>query len=65
MIIYLAGGFTVMNNPEVEELLSEKFDSWNRLISFYFITKMKTFTLMDLLKKQKGETIENISCYLA
>lgn len=53
MIIYLAGGFTVINNRGREYYLSKKYIPWNRLTSFYF-EKQKGIVL-DVIKKRKNE----------
>lgn len=37
MKIYLASGFTIMNNPLIKKKLRDQFPHWNRLYSFYFI----------------------------
>lgn len=36
MIIYLAGGMTVMNVKGREREMSELFPCWNRLLSYHF-----------------------------
>jgi hypothetical protein len=36
MIIYFAGGFSVINVKGREEELSKNYSPWNRLTSFYF-----------------------------
>ena len=36
MIIYLAGGFSIINVKGREEELSKRYCPWNRLVSFYF-----------------------------
>lgn len=53
MIIYLAGGMTVINVKGRERELSVKFDSWNRLFSFYF--KELIYKSEILLIKKENE----------
>jgi len=36
MIIYLAGGFSIINVKGREEELSKRYRPWNRLTSFYW-----------------------------
>lgn len=53
MRIYLAGGMTVMNVKGRERVLSNKFDNWNRLFSFYFLDLIKKSEILEI-------TYENI-----
>ena len=58
MIIYLASGFTVICKEGREKELSKKFDSWNRLQSYYFLKFWEKGTF-ELLKKKKRKKDEN------
>lgn len=51
MIIYLAGGFSVINNKGREEELLKKYSPWNRLVSFYFDKERDI--VFDVIKKRE------------
>ena len=51
MKIYLASGYSVMNNAERERNLSEKFNTWKRLISFFDLFRgNKIMNVLELNK---------------
>lgn len=61
MILYAAGNFEFMGKVEKEmelaELCLEKFGSYNRLSSFFFLKETKNvITVMQTLKGVKDET---------
>jgi len=51
MIIYLAGGFSIINVKGREEELSKRYRPWNRLTSFYFPKERDI--VVDNIKKIK------------
>ena len=51
MIIYLAGGFSIINVKGREEELSKRYRLWNRLASFYFPKERDI--VVDNIKKIK------------
>jgi len=55
MRIYLAEGFTVMCQKGRERELMNKFNTWKRLVSFYFKKEIYTSEIMTL----RGEQNEN------
>jgi hypothetical protein len=54
MKIYLAGGFSVINVKNRERELSEKFQSWNRLFSFYFVELIHKSEILKLIKDNEA-----------
>ena len=55
MKIYLASGFTVMNDKEREKELFEKFGRWYRLMSFYFMKDWRE-NILELVKDYYDES---------
>lgn len=47
MIVYLAGGFSVINVKGREEELSDRYVPWNRLVTFYY-------------EKERDKVMENV-----
>jgi len=58
MKIYLAGGMTVMNVKGKERELSQKFDSWKRLFSYYFKDLIYKSEILDI-KHEKTRPINS------
>ena len=55
MKIYLAGGMTVTNVKGRERELSAKFDSWNRLFSFYFMDCIIKSEIIKIIKNENKQ----------
>ena len=55
MKIYLAGGFTVTDVKGRERELSQKFDTWKRLFSYYWIDSIHKSEILII----KNETKQN------
>ena len=55
MIIYLAGGFTVTNVSGRERELSQKWNHWNRLFSFYIMDAIIKSEILTITKESKHE----------
>jgi hypothetical protein len=59
MKIYLAGGMTVMNMKGRERILSQKFDSWKRVFSYFYkelIFKSEILIIAENDNKQSKTT---------
>jgi len=54
MIIYLAGGFSVINVQGREEELSKRYRPWNRLVSFYF-PKARDIVIENIKKIKRAK----------
>jgi len=55
MKIYLAGGFTVINMIGRERELSERFSTWKRLFSFFFLNYIEKSEILNISLKDKDE----------
>jgi hypothetical protein len=53
MIIYLAGGMTVVNVKGKERELCNKFKNWNRLFSFFYEDEMHRSEILKITKENK------------
>ena len=54
MKLYLAGGMTVANVTGRERELSDKFPSWKRLFSFFYMNLIDKSQIL-IIKKEQDE----------
>lgn len=59
--LYLASGYTLMSDRKKEEMLSERFGTWNRLMSYYFLDLWKDSILASKIGLPEIEKIEKPS----
>lgn len=57
MKIYLAAGFSITNIKGRERQLSQKFERWHRLHSFFFLKELYN---SDILNIKKDENLLSI-----
>lgn len=59
MKIYLAGGFSVAHVKGRERQLAKKFDSWNRVFSFYWMRALELSQILLIIKEQNDSLLSS------
>jgi hypothetical protein len=61
MKIYIAGGFSVMNLKGRERELSQLFNPWRRLFSYYFLILIHKSDILNIIREDHANKQNKIT----